>query len=78
VSLAETIRKVGGRIGHVHFADSNRRAIGFGHTDAAAVAAALRDISYDGYISAEILPLPDSDTAAQQTITSFRQYFPHP
>ena len=29
----------------------------------------------DGFISAEILPLPDGLTAAQQTITSFRRWF---
>ena len=32
--MAESIRQFGILIGHVHFADSNRRAIGFGHTDA--------------------------------------------
>jgi sugar phosphate isomerase/epimerase len=58
-------------IGHVHFADSNRQAIGFGHTDVRPIAAALRDIGYTGYLSAEILPLPTSAEAAQQTITSF-------
>jgi hypothetical protein len=36
------------------------------------VVAALRELSYTGYLSAEALPLPDSETAAQQTIRSFR------
>ena len=61
----------GRHVGHVHFADSNRQAIGFGHTDAVAVISALREISYSGYLSAEILPLPDPETAARQTIYSF-------
>ena len=60
-------------VGHVHFADSNRRAIGFGHTDIAAIAAALRDIGYRGYLSAEVLPLPTSQEAADQTIASFKR-----
>jgi sugar phosphate isomerase/epimerase len=60
-------------VGHIHFADSNRRAIGFGHTDIRPIAAALRDIGYQGYLSAEILPLPSSEEAAQQSITSFHQ-----
>ena len=32
-NLAEAIRAAGSHIGHVHFADSNRRAAGMGHTD---------------------------------------------
>ena len=70
--LAAALRRAGPLVGHVHFADSNRRAIGFGHTDLAPIIAALRDIGYAGYLSAEILPLPDSDAAAAQTIASFR------
>ncbi len=72
--LAAALREAGELVGHVHFADSNRRAIGCGHTDVAPIAAALRDIGYAGYLSAEILPLPDSATAARQTIESFRRF----
>ena len=70
--LPAAIREAGRHIGHVHFADSNRQAMGFGHTDAIGVVAALRDIRYSGYLSAEILPLPDPETAARQTISSIR------
>ena len=73
-NLADAIRVAGPRIGHVHFADSNRRAAGLGHTDFAPIIAALVEVGYDGYLSAEILPLPDTDTAAKQTIDSFRKY----
>jgi sugar phosphate isomerase/epimerase len=72
-NLAESLGQTGLLVGHVHFADSNRRAIGFGHTDAAPIAAALRHIGYSGYLSAEVLPLPDGDSAARQTIASFRK-----
>ena len=48
-------------VGHVHFADSNRRAVGFGHTPMSPILSALRRIGYDGYLSAEVLPLPDSE-----------------
>lgn len=71
--LAETLRQCGPMVGHVHFADSNRRAIGLGHTDGKAAVAALREIGYAGYLSAEILPLPDADTAARVTMESFRK-----
>ncbi len=73
-SPAEAIRAAGHRIGHVHFADSNRHAVGFGHTDIAPVIDALREVGYEGYLSGEILPLPDSETAARQTIESIRHY----
>lgn len=70
--VAAALREAGRHVGHVHFADSNRQAMGHGHTDAAAVIAALREIGYSGYLSAEILPLPDPETAAHQTISSIR------
>ena len=73
-NLADAIRAAGPRIGHVHFADSNRRAAGMGHTDFGPIVAALRDAGYAGYLSAEVLPLPDPLTAAKQTIESFRRY----
>jgi sugar phosphate isomerase/epimerase len=73
--IAAALRLAGPRLGHVHFADSNRRAIGLGHTDLAPIAAALKDIGYAGYVSAEVLPLPDAATAARQTMASFRQWF---
>jgi sugar phosphate isomerase/epimerase len=76
VNIADALRRAGPRLGHVHFADSNRRAAGFGHTDLVPLVQALRNINYTGYLSAEILPLPDSDTAARQTIASFRKWFP--
>lgn len=71
-SIAATLRAVSKHLGHVHFADSNRRAVGFGHIDYRPIIDALRDIKYDGYLSAEVLPLPDSDAAAKQTIQAFR------
>lgn len=72
-NLAEAILSAGSLIGHVHFADSNRQAIGQGHTDAAAIVGALSDVGYTGYLSSEIFPLPDSESAAKQTIISFRR-----
>jgi sugar phosphate isomerase/epimerase len=71
-NLPETILALGPALGHLHFADSNRRAIGFGHTQASEIIEALRRINYGGFLSAEVLPLPDSDSAARRTIQSFR------
>jgi sugar phosphate isomerase/epimerase len=73
--IAATLRAVGPRVGHVHFADSNRQAIGLGHTAMGPVAAALKDIGYQGYLSAEIQPIPDEETAARETMASYRRWF---
>ena len=72
--LGQSLRQADELVGHVHFADSNRRAIGLGHLDVRPVMAALRGIGYDGYLSAEVFPLPDGDFAAKTTIDSFRQW----
>ncbi|MFM7243459.1 MAG: TIM barrel protein, partial [Planctomycetaceae bacterium] len=56
--VAGTLVAVGPRVGHVHWADSNRRAMGFGHTDPGPVVAALRAIQYEGWLSAEVFPWP--------------------
>jgi sugar phosphate isomerase/epimerase len=71
-SLPDALRAGASYVGHIHFADSNRQAMGCGHTDMPPVIAALRDIGYTGYLSAEVLPLPDSTRAAAQTIKAFR------
>ena len=76
VSNTATLRACGRHVGHVHFADSNRQAIGFGHTESASVVAALKDIGFAGYLSGEILPLPDSEAAATQTIKAIRTHLP--
>ena len=70
--MAQSIREFGSMIGHVHFADSNRRAIGLGHTDAHSVVQALREVGYSGYLSAEVFPAPSADVAAEKTMQSFR------
>jgi sugar phosphate isomerase/epimerase len=75
VDLAAAIRAGGQHIGHVHFVDSNRRPAGLGHLNFIPLVAALRDIGYNGFASAEALPYPDPDAAARQTITAFRQFF---
>lgn len=75
---AAAIRRVGKHVGHVHFADSNRQAMGFGHTRPEMAIAALREVGYSGYLSAEILPLPDPESAARQTILSIRTVLANP
>jgi sugar phosphate isomerase/epimerase len=73
-SMPDTLLEVGPLIGHIHWADSNRQAMGFGHTDVTPIVAALEKSCYSGYLSAEVLPLPDSITAAQQSLDSIRRW----
>jgi sugar phosphate isomerase/epimerase len=74
-SIANAIRENAGHIGHLHFADSNRRPVGMGHTNMTDIAQALKDVGYEGYASAEVFPWPDPDAAAEQTIQAFRECF---
>ena len=66
VSIAGAIQAVGPRLGHFHLVDSNRHAAGLGHLDFGEIAAALSDAGYGGWLSAEVLPLPDDRAAAAQ------------
>ena len=61
-------------IAYIHVADSNRLAPGRGHTDFDALFASLRRMRYDGWLSVEILPKPDPDTAARQAIDFLKPY----
>lgn len=75
VHVAQSLESAGARLGHFHLADSNRRAAGLGHIDYAPIAAALKRMKYRGYVSAEVLPLPGSRQAAEQSIATFRKFF---
>lgn len=72
VDIAATLRGVGRHVGHVHWADSNRRAMGLGHTPPGPIVQALRHIGYAGHLSAEVFPLPSPEDAAAASIESFR------
>lgn len=72
-SMYESIAQAGDRLLHFHVADSNRWYPGAGHIDFPGILKALRAIGYGGYISGEILPLPDPITAAQKMIRYLRR-----
>lgn len=72
VSITDALAAAGPRLWHVHAADSNRRAPGFGHLDFQAIVAALERLGYQGFLSAEILPKPDPDEATRQTLRALR------
>ncbi|GAB4112241.1 MAG: 5-keto-L-gluconate epimerase [Candidatus Caldatribacteriota bacterium] len=73
VSIYDSLIQAKDYITHIHFADSNRWAPGFGHLDFSKIVQTLKKIGYQGYVSAEILPLPDQVSAARMTITTLNQ-----
>ena len=71
-SITESIRMTGDRLFHFHVADSNRWHPGAGHINFNEILDTLDEIRYQGFVSAEILPMPDADTAAEKTIEYMR------
>jgi sugar phosphate isomerase/epimerase len=72
-SITESIKTAKGRLFHFHVADSNRWCPGAGHIDFPTILDTLEKTGYTGYVSAEILPLPDPDSAAKRTIEYLRR-----
>jgi sugar phosphate isomerase/epimerase len=70
-SITDSFASSKDRLFHVHIADSNRWFPGAGHIDFRAIIGVLDHIDYRGFLSAEILPLPDPDTAATNTLAHF-------
>jgi sugar phosphate isomerase/epimerase len=61
-----------GRLLHVHFGDNNRLPPGQGMIDFRQILNLLRQVGYNGWLSAELLALPDPDRAAEQSISAMR------
>lgn len=74
--IAGAFKTAAPRLFHVHLGDSNRLAPGWGHYDFALTVATLREIGYDGYLSAELLGKPDPDAAGRVTIETMRRLVP--
>lgn len=70
----ENMRQAREYIIHVHYSDSNRLAPGMGHFDFSKMTKVLKEINYEGYITAEILPVPNSYTAAEHSIRNMKLY----
>ncbi len=63
---AQAIRQVGSLLVNLHVADSNRQAVGQGHTDFRAILQALKDTGYQGALVLEPLPpLPNPYVATR-------------
>lgn len=66
VTIGPELAKHIDHIKYIHIADSNRLAPGQGHLDFKNILDNLLQAGYDGWLSLEILPDPDPDTAARQ------------
>lgn len=73
-SLVDVFRAAKDEIAYVHVADSNRLAPGWGHLPFDEIFAALREMEYNGWLTAEILPRPDPESAAAQTARFLREH----
>ena len=72
-SITGSIRTAKHKCFHFHIADSNRWYPGAGHIDFQEIVDTLADINYGGFLTAEMLPLPDGDTSAEKTIEYMRK-----
>lgn len=72
VDIAASLRQAGPNLGHVHLADSNRQAPGHGHLDIQSVLETLQQINYRGYLSFEVLPLPNARRATEDAIRTVK------
>jgi sugar phosphate isomerase/epimerase len=71
--IEESLRKARPYYQHVHLADSNRWAPGFGHIDFKSILQVLRETGYEGFLSVECLPKPDADEASERAIKFLRK-----
>ncbi len=63
-----------GKLFYCHLGDNNRLPPGRGLIDFGSILRTLKQIGYDGWLSAELLPMPDADTAARLTAESMRKW----
>ncbi len=59
---------------YVHLGDNNRLSPGKGLIDFQAILQTIKDCGYAGWLSAELLPLPDPETAARDTAIAMRKW----
>jgi sugar phosphate isomerase/epimerase len=74
-SFKNSILMAKDKLGHFHFADSNRKFPGAGHINFEEIKEALKAINYEGVIAFEYLPLPDGDTAAMKGLEFAKRLF---
>jgi len=71
--ILKTITDSFSHITHIHIADSNRLSPGSGHFDFVPMLRLLKDLGYDGWLSAELLAKPTPDEAGFTTGSELRR-----
>lgn len=74
-NIVDSIKLAKDKIFHFHVADSNRWHPGAGHINFYEIYETLQQVNYTGFVSAEILPMPDPDTAAANNIKYMKKVF---
>jgi sugar phosphate isomerase/epimerase len=77
-AVADVIRSVkAADIGHFHVNDPNLYGPGMGEVDYTPIAAAVREVGYDKWLSVEVFKYdPDPETIAQKSIDYLRRFWP--
>jgi len=73
-NIAESIRKAGKYIYHVHLADSNRVLPGWGHTDFKAGFEALKEVGFDKFMAMECGVLGDPEESLPKSVAYLKQF----
>ncbi len=71
--MHDTIIAAKDYLSHVHIADSNRKYPSMGHIDFFGIYNALKSIAFSGFLSGEMLPYPDLETAIKQYILKIKE-----
>ena len=75
-SPSEIVRESKGLLAHFHANDENRRGPGMGETDFRPVAAALKEIGYDGWVSVEAFDFsPGAEETARRSLEYLKEVF---
>jgi sugar phosphate isomerase/epimerase len=74
--IYKSFREAGEKCWFVHFTDDNRKYPGGGTLDFKKIISTLGEINYNGYVSMEIMPWPDPDTAARSAIAHLKKFLP--
>jgi sugar phosphate isomerase/epimerase len=72
-TIPEIIRESSGRFAHFHANDKNLKGPGFGEVDFYPIAAALKDVRYNGFVSVEVFNFDEGPEIIASTSLEYMQ-----